>query len=120
MTTDPRCEAADLSSVLLMCAGAPVPESLLHQYLERGAKATQGYGLTESTAVVSLIESDFATAKLGPAGMPDTPTAVQPRDPEGAVITADAGDGGLWSRGPNVLRGVRNQPDATAALSQDK
>src|SRR3546814_9159292 len=77
----------DLSSVLLMCAGAPVPESLLHQYLERGAKVTQGYGLTESTAVVSLLESDFATAKLGSAGMPYPLTAVQLRDPEGAVIT---------------------------------
>src|SRR3546814_10862522 len=49
MTTAPRFEAADLSSVLLMCAGAPVPESLLYQYLERGAKVTQGSGLTEST-----------------------------------------------------------------------
>ncbi|HEY9557045.1 MAG TPA: long-chain fatty acid--CoA ligase [Acidimicrobiales bacterium] len=116
MTTDPRFEAADLSSVLLMCAGAPVPESLLHQYLERGAKVTQGYGLTESTAVVSLLESDFATAKLGSAGMPYPLTAVQLRDPEGAVITDAGVDGEIWIRGRNVVRGYWNRPDDTAAL----
>src|SRR3546814_11784854 len=96
MTTDPRFEAADLSSVLLMCAGAPVPESLLHQYLERGAKVTQGYGLTESTAVVSLLESDLATAQLGSAGMPYPLPAVQLRDPEGAVIVRKSV---VWGKG---------------------
>lgn len=116
MTADPRFAAADLSRVLLMCAGAPVPESLLHQYLDRGAKVTQGYGLTESTAVVSLLESDFATAKLGSAGMPYPLTAVQLRDPAGAVISEAGVDGEIWIRGRNVVRGYWNRPDDTAAL----
>src|SRR3546814_21049738 len=99
-----------------MCAGAPVPESLLHQYLERGAKVTQGYGLTESTAVVSLLESDFATAKLGSAGKPYPLTAVQLRDPEGAVITDAGVDGEIWIRGRNVVLGYWHRHDETATL----
>ncbi len=66
MTTEPRFAGTDLSKVLLMCAGAPVPETLLGQYLERGARITQGYGLTESTGVVSLLEPDLARPSSGP------------------------------------------------------
>jgi fatty-acyl-CoA synthase len=116
MTTDPRFERADLSGVLLMCAGAPVPESLLHQYLERGAKVTQGYGLTESTAVVSLLEADWAARKLGSAGMPYPLTAVELRDPDGAVIDQPAVDGEIWVRGRNIVQGYWNRPDETAAV----
>ncbi len=116
MTTEPRFAESDLSRVLLMCAGAPVPESLLHQYVERGAKITQGYGLTESTAVVSLLEADLAAAKLGSAGMPYPLTAVQLRDPEGTVIDQAGVDGEIWVQGRNVVAGYWNRPEETAAL----
>jgi fatty-acyl-CoA synthase len=119
MTADPRFETADLSRVLLMCAGAPVPESLLHQYLDRGAKVTQGYGLTESTAVVSLLESEFATSKLGSAGMPYPLTAVEIRDAAGRAITSPNVDGEIWIRGRNVVRGYWGRPHDTAELFDD-
>lgn len=116
MAAEPRFAGADLSDVLLMCAGAPVPEALLHRYLERGAKVTQGYGLTESTAVVSLLEADDAAAKLGSAGMPYPLTAVEIRDAEGRPITAPDTDGEIWIKGRNVVEGYWNRPEATAAL----
>jgi fatty-acyl-CoA synthase len=119
MAGEPRFAAADLSAVLLMCAGAPVPESLLHQYLERGAKVTQGYGLTESTAVVSLLESDVAAAKLGSAGMPYPLTAVEIRDADGAAVTEPGVDGEIWIKGRNVVSGYWNRPEATAALRDE-
>jgi len=119
MTTDPRFERADLSKILIMCAGAPVPESLLELYLDRGAKVTQGYGLTESTAVVSLLESGFARAKLGSAGMPYPLTAVEIRDPDGRVITEPGVDGEIWIKGRNVVSGYWNRPEETAALHDE-
>jgi fatty-acyl-CoA synthase len=119
MAAEPRFTDADLSGVLLMCAGAPVPESLLHRYLERGAKVTQGYGLTESTAVVSLLESDDAARKLGSAGMPYPLTAVELRTAEGALITAAGVDGEIWIKGRNVVAGYWNRPEETAALRDD-
>lgn len=120
MAAEPRFARADLSDVLLMCAGAPVPEALLHQYLERGAKVTQGYGLTESTAVVSLLESDVGAAKLGSAGMPYPLTAVEIRDADGAAITEAGVDGEIWIKGRNVVAGYWNRPEATAALRDDE
>src|SRR3546814_7377127 len=48
--------------------------------------------------------------------MPYPLTAVQLRDPEGAVITDAGVDGEIWIRGRNVVRGYWNRPDDTAAL----
>lgn len=120
MTAEPRFASADLSKVLFMCAGAPVPGALLAQYLEKGAQITQGYGLTESTAVVSLLESDLAQAKLGSAGMPYPLTAVQLRDPDGNVIDEPGVDGEIWVKGRNVVAGYWNRPEETAALRDEE
>ncbi len=117
MTMEPRFGETDLSDVLLMCAGAPVPESLLHQYLERGARITQGYGLTESTGVVSLLEPDLSTTKIGSAGMPFPLTAVQLRDGDGSTIIGDARTNGeIWIKGRSCVAGYWNRADETAAL----
>src|SRR3546814_12991302 len=48
--------------------------------------------------------------------MPYPLTAVQLRDPEGAVLTDAGVDGEIWIRGRNVVRGYWNRPDDTAAL----
>src|SRR5882757_1698799 len=48
---------ADLSSVrVLMCGGASVPDSLIHTYLERGLCFIQGYGMTEASPGVLLLD----------------------------------------------------------------
>src|SRR3546814_17079840 len=54
MTTDPPFEAADLLSLLLMCAGAPLPENPLHPSLEPAPQRPQSYGLPDSTSCLSL------------------------------------------------------------------
>ena len=120
MTAEPRFAQTDLSSVLLMCAGAPVPEALLRQYIERGARITQGYGLTESTGVVSLLEPDLSLDKLGSAGMPFPLTEVQLRDGDGTTIVTDADTNGeIWIKGRNAVAGYWNRPEETAALRDD-
>lgn len=119
MAAEPRFPTTDLSHVLLMCAGAPVPESLLDLYIERGAAITQGYGLTESTAVVSLLEADEASTKIGSAGMPYPLTAVEIRDPEGRPIDDAGVDGEIWIKGRNVVAGYWNRPEETAALRDE-
>ncbi len=117
MTTEPRFGETDLSAVLLMCAGAPVPESLLRQYLERGARITQGYGLTESTGVVSLLEPDLSLVKVGSAGMPFPLTAVELREADGRTVIDGADTNGeIWIKGRNAVAGYWNRPEDTAAL----
>ncbi len=116
IAAEDRFADSDLSRVLLMCAGAPVPPALLDRYLSQGAKITQGYGLTESTGTVSLLEPSMAMAKLGSAGLPFPTTAVQLRDEQGRVIDTPGVDGEIWAKGASMSRGYWNRPAETAEL----
>jgi fatty-acyl-CoA synthase len=116
LAADERFAEVDLSRLLLMCAGAPVPPALLDLYLSRGAKVTQGYGLTESTGTVSLLEPSMARQKLGSAGLPFPMTSVELRDPEGRVIDEPSVDGEIWAKGRCMVPGYWNRPEETEAL----
>jgi len=50
------------------CGGAPVPESLLTLYRERGALICNGFGMTETSPLVSIQDPETALAKVGSAG----------------------------------------------------
>lgn len=118
LADDPRFEETDLSDILLMCSAAPVPETLLHRYLDRGATITQGYGLTESTGCVTLLEPCMTPHKLGSAGLPYPRTEVEIRDPLGQPVPTGV-DGEIWARGDAMVRGYWNRPEETAALHDE-
>jgi len=111
---------ADLSGVrFLITGGAPVPEPLIRAYLERGLTLLQGYGLSEAAPVALLLQPERALSKAGSAGTPPLFVDTRIAGPDGA----DAGPGQageLLVRGPNVMAGYWNGPEATAAaLTQD-
>jgi fatty-acyl-CoA synthase len=115
----PGFGSADLSSVRsLLCGGAPVPESLIHTYLERGLCFIQGYGMTEASPGVLLLDRDHALSKAGSAGVPHFFTDVRIADPAGRPLpTGERGE--IQVEGPNVTRGYWRAPEATAqALSE--
>lgn len=115
MSQHPGFEQADLSSVrLLICGGAPVPEPLLRLYESRGMPIQQGYGLTETSPTVTFLMADHGLAKLGSAGTPPLFTEVRIVDDEGGVIDEPEVRGEVCVRGPNVMAGYWNRPDATA------
>ena len=119
ISAEERFATTDLSRLFLMCAGAPVPPALLDLYLEQGAKVTQGYGLTESTGTVSLLEPSMARLKLGSAGLPFPMTEVQLRDLEGNVIEEVGVDGEIWAKGRCMVQGYWNRPAETAELHDE-
>jgi fatty-acyl-CoA synthase len=113
----PRFEEADLSSIRqIMVGGAPMPESLLRLYVERGINVLQGYGLTETAPMVSFLTPDWALQKLGSAGKPSALTDVRLRTADGGVAAKPGERGEVCVRGPNVMAGYWQQPDATAAV----
>ncbi len=113
MSQHPRWADADLSSVrILECGGAPVPESLIRTYQERGLTFLQGYGMTEA-APGALFLGPHMTQKVGTAGVPSFFTDVRVVDLDGKVVTGDA-IGEVQVKGPNVMSGYWNRPDATA------
>jgi fatty-acyl-CoA synthase len=101
-------------STLRVCytGGSPVPEHLIHSYLERGIPILQGYGLSEAAPLALLLDPEDMTRKIGSAGRPPFFTDVR-------VVRADLTDvapgevGEVLVAGPNVMKGYWNRPDAT-------
>ena len=106
---------ADLSSLrFLITGGAPVTEPLIRAYLKRGLTLLQGYGLTEAAPVVLLLQPGSALSKVGSAGTPPLLVDTRIVGPDGADVgPRQAGE--LLVRGPNVMAGYWNRPEATAA-----
>jgi fatty-acyl-CoA synthase len=116
MSQHPSFESTDLTSVrLFICGGAPVPEPLIKLYNGRGIPIQQGYGLTETSPSVSFLASEFALSKIGSAGRPAFLDEIRLAGPGGAVVAAPLERGEICVKGPNVMKGYWNRPDATAA-----
>ena len=105
----------DLSSIrLLVVGGAPCPVPVLKAYLARGVMMQQGYGLTETSPMVSFLAPEYALTKVGSSGR--TPMFVEVRivDSDGRAVAAPHAQGEILVRGPNVTKGYWGMPDATA------
>ncbi|GLY80018.1 acyl-CoA synthetase [Actinoallomurus iriomotensis] len=116
IAAEPRFAEADLSSVrMMLCGGAPVPETLIRTYRRRGLDFIQGYGMTEASPGVCLLDAEHALDKSGSAGLPHFFDDVRIVDPAGH----DSSRGELLVEGPNVMSGYWNLPDETAAALHD-
>jgi long-chain acyl-CoA synthetase len=108
-----------LASVRLASSGASkLPDEVARRVEERlGVDLAEGYGLTETSPVVSTASG--LDAPLGSIGRPISGVEVRLVDADGDdVLIGDSGE--VWVRGPNVFRGYWNDPEATAnALTDD-
>jgi fatty-acyl-CoA synthase len=120
LTRSPLWPTADLSSIrFVITGGAPVPERLIHAYLDRGIALQQGYGLSEAAPFVLLLDASHSLAKVGSAGTP--PLFVDVRIAVADGREASAGETGeLLVRGPNVMAGYWRRPaDTDRVLTAD-
>jgi fatty-acyl-CoA synthase len=105
LAQEPGFADADLSSLRrTVVGGAPMPESLLATWHERGVSIVQGYGLTEAAPNVLCLPPQDAARKAGWAGKPY---------PYVEVDLSEEGE--LLVRGPNVFPGYWRNPEATEA-----
>lgn len=77
-----------------------------------GAAIYEGYGLTEGTCVVSSMPFN-KPPKRGTCGIPIPGTEIRIVDDEGNEMPMGE-PGELWVRGPQIMRGYLNNPDATS------
>jgi fatty-acyl-CoA synthase len=116
MSQAPGFDQADLTSVrTLVCGGAPVPEPLIKLFNGRGIPINQGYGLTETSPMVSFLTPEWSLAKLGSAGKASLFGEIRIVDEEGQPIAAPRTNGEVCYRGPNLMKGYWRRPEATAA-----
>lgn len=116
MSQHPVFDAADLSTLrTIAVGGALMPVPLLQSYAARGIPVNQGFGMTETTATVSLLVPERGVDKQGSCGTPALLTEMRLTDYEGNPITEPHIKGELCVRGGNVMKGYWNRPDATAA-----
>jgi fatty-acyl-CoA synthase len=108
-----RFAEADLSTLRgALSGGAPIPESLLQTWLDRGLMITQGYGLTESSPGATMLRAADGVRKLGSAGTACFFTDVQVVTP--TMDPVDVGEPGeVLVSGPNVTSGYWQNPAAT-------
>lgn len=85
----------------LCSGGAPLPLHIAQGFEEAGILLLEGYGLTESSPVISF--NRLSSYRLGTVGqcLPDVEVTI-------------ADDGEILTRGPHVMQGYWREEDATA------
>jgi len=90
----------------LASGGAPLPPRIAFTFRDSGLLVLQGYGLTESSPVITF--NRRTSYKLDTVGQPIP-----------GVEVKIASDGEVLTRGPHVMKGYWNNPAATAEAIKD-
>ena len=99
---------------LATSGGASLPVEVMRAFNERfDCTILEGYGLTESTGAATFNDLN-RPQKAGTVGPALPGSVIEVRDPEGAVVAAEV-VGEVFIKGPTIMKGYRNRPDATAA-----
>jgi acyl-[acyl-carrier-protein]-phospholipid O-acyltransferase/long-chain-fatty-acid--[acyl-carrier-protein] ligase len=126
-----KAEPQQVRSLRLVITGAEkLPLELAKSFEERfGQRVFEGYGLTETSPVVSVNLPDPQPARpgekvqpssrLGSVGKMAPGIAAEIRDPETDSKLSLHESGMLWLRGPNIFEGYLHDPERTGDVLHD-
>lgn len=107
-------DTAPVAAHLRLCVsgGAPMPVSIMRQFEATfGVRVLEGYGLSE-TSPVACFNQLQRPSKPGTVGQPIFGVDVRCVDAQGRFVpTGERGE--VVIRGPNVMKGYYNRPEAT-------
>ncbi|MEO3860785.1 class I adenylate-forming enzyme family protein [Acrocarpospora sp. B8E8] len=116
LLSHPSLGSYDISTLSgVSYGGAPAPPKLLERLTELlpGRTPSNGYGMTETTALAIYNSGRSYLARPGSVGLPLPVVDVRICEPTGAELPRGQ-VGELCLRGPIVIMGYWNRPDATA------
>ena len=102
----------------IMCGGAALPEIIEDLFELGGVEVLVGYGLTETSPMLTARRS-WANLR-GSAGHPLPKTEVKIVDPDTFVTLPQGKKGLVLARGPQVMMGYHNDAAATAKVIDSK
>ena len=111
----------DLSSLeTISYGGAPAAPELVRKIWEEfGALPGNGWGMTETTATVTSHVGEDYLNRPDSAGPPVPVADLKIMSPDGTEQLPVGEVGELWARGPQMVSGYWNKPEATAATFVD-
>ncbi|MGR3780142.1 MAG: long-chain-fatty-acid--CoA ligase [Albimonas sp.] len=122
MLDHPDFASADLSSLEMITYGAsPMPPPLMERVMKAapGVRFMQAYGMTEASPTLSVLAPAHHVpgspwfGKLGSVGLPVATVDLRIADPDGNPLPQGE-TGEILARGPQIMKGYWNQPEATA------
>jgi fatty-acyl-CoA synthase len=110
----PRWAGADFSGLeLVISGGAPCPLPVMEKFWDRGVDFKMGYGLTEASGNNFWLPPEWVRKKAGSVGYPIFHVDMKIIRDDGSEC-ADEESGELLIRGPHIVAGYWNNPEATA------
>jgi fatty-acyl-CoA synthase len=119
IASTPAFDARDLSGLrTAKIGGAPVPESLIEVWHERGIGLVGAFGITEASGYNIQLPAHDAVRKIGFAGLPVMGQQCRIGDDDGSdVPVGEVGE--LLIAGEVVMREYLHAPEATAETIRD-
>ncbi|TWT02882.1 long-chain fatty acid--CoA ligase [Reyranella sp. CPCC 100927] len=119
LAQEPGFASADLSHIVCIgVGGAAAPLALIEEYGRKGIMLQQGWGMTETGPLGLMLSGDQALAKVGSSGLPPLYVRLKICDPEGNEVPRGQ-TGELMIKGPTVMPGYWNRPEANRAAFTD-
>jgi len=98
----------------IFSGAAPLGEDLTRACMERlGCHVRQGYGMTETSPVTHSSPADRTQVKFGSIGVAAPNTECKIVDLQSGALLGPNKEGELCVRGPQIMKGYLNRPDAT-------
>ena len=118
----PMVDKFDVSKLRLIISGAaPLSAEVEKAVIDRlHCFVTQGYGMTESSPVLHIRPVPEGQAKPGSIGVVAPNTEVKVMDVANFNELGPNQEGEIWARGPQVMTGYLNNPQATASTVDDE
>lgn len=112
-------DTTDLSSVRWFYnGGAPCPREIIDSYFDRGFLFGQGFGMSETSPTLFMLSKDDASRKRGSIGKPVLFSEYLLLDSEGRKV-GEGEVGELAVKGPIIMKGYWNNPEATNEAIKD-